>query len=103
MSVEVLIEPLETHHLPALLELYAHLHAQDEAPPSGARLEALWAHIQADPAQIYRGAFVGAELVSACSAALVPNLTRGGRPHAVIENVVTHDSNAKQAFVMSRR
>jgi GNAT superfamily N-acetyltransferase len=90
MSVDATIEPLATRHLQGLLGLYAHLHSRDEASPPAAHIEALWAHIQADPAQLYLGAFVGGELVSACNATLVTNLTRGGRPYAVIENVVTH-------------
>jgi predicted GNAT family acetyltransferase len=36
------------------------------------------------------GAFDGSRLIATCTAAIVPNFTRGARPYAVIENVWTH-------------
>jgi GNAT superfamily N-acetyltransferase len=74
--------------LDALLALYRHLHSDDEPVPNS--VGSVWAEIVRDPSQIYLGAFVGDRLVSACNAAVIPNLTRGARPYAIVENVVTH-------------
>jgi GNAT superfamily N-acetyltransferase len=82
------VRDLEAGDLEALLQLYRQLQHEDEPAPLE-RAKALWETIRADPAQIYMGGFVADELVSACCAVIVPNLTRGGRPYAVIENVVT--------------
>jgi GNAT superfamily N-acetyltransferase len=73
--------------LHALLALYRHLHAGDDPVPD--TIGSIWDRILRDPSQIYLGAFVGDLLVSTCNASVVPNLTRGGRPYAIIENVVT--------------
>ena len=32
----------------------------------------------------------GGEVLSSCTLLIVPNLTHGGRPYGVVENVVTH-------------
>jgi GNAT superfamily N-acetyltransferase len=82
------LRDLEAGDLEALLRLYEQLHHGDPPLPAE-RAAALWQTILADPAQIYLGAIAGGELVSSCCAAIVPNLTRSGRPYAVIENVVT--------------
>ena len=86
MASDLDVRTLELGDLDALLVLYEHLHAHDDPLP---REEALrtWQAIMRDRAQIYMGGFLDGELVSACNAAIVPNLTRGGRPYAVIENV----------------
>jgi len=84
------IRELGPDDLDALLEVYEHLHAEDDPLPPRTELDALWERICADAAQIYMGAFGIGRIVAACNAAIVPNLTRGARPYAVIENVVTH-------------
>jgi hypothetical protein len=49
--------------------------------PERAQVEDIWNGIMRDPGQIYLGAFIGDDLVAACNAAVVPNLTRGARPY----------------------
>jgi GNAT superfamily N-acetyltransferase len=89
MMGEFVMRDLEYTDLAALLSLYAHLHPQDDPLPPPHQLDQSWRAILADPGQIYLGGFVERRLVAACNAAVIPNLTRGARPYAVIENVVT--------------
>ena len=55
----------------------------------------MWVEICGDPRLIYLGAFESSQLLATCTAAIVPNLTRGARPYAVIENVWTHPSSRR--------
>jgi len=87
--VKLEIRELGPDELDALLELYAHLHESDDPLPARSRVEQEWDRVCADPALIYLGGFHNGALVSSCTAAIVPNFTRGLRPYAVIENVVT--------------
>ncbi|HIZ20985.1 MAG TPA: GNAT family N-acetyltransferase [Firmicutes bacterium] len=74
--------------LPALLRLYAQLHAG--APPAEAgECAALWESVRAFPGCTVLVAEKGGKPVSTCTVTVIPNLTHGGRPYAVVENVVT--------------
>jgi GNAT superfamily N-acetyltransferase len=83
------IRELGPGDLDALLNVYGHLHERDDPLPAREVVRAEWERTCADPAQVYLGGFREGELVSACNAAIVPNFTRGLRPWAAIENVVT--------------
>jgi GNAT superfamily N-acetyltransferase len=91
------VRELEAGDLDALFALYGDLHESDE-PASHERIEAVWQTIAADTSQIYLGVFLNGELVAACNAAIIPNLTRGCRPYAVIENVVTAASHRRRGY-----
>ena len=88
------------HHreLSALIELYSHLHKDDAPLPRGSRLEMMWQEIFDDPNMHYVVAEEDGELVSSCVLVVVANMTRGGRPWGMIENVVTHSDYRRQGF-----
>ncbi|HKP62079.1 MAG TPA: GNAT family N-acetyltransferase [Polyangiales bacterium] len=83
------IRELARDDLDALLALYAELDPDDDPLPERAELERIWDGIRGDRDRIYLGGFADGRLVAACNATVIPNLTRGARPYAVIENVIT--------------
>ena len=84
-----MIREARPEDLPALLELYLHLH-EDAVPQDSPQLAKTWQAILADENHhllVYQDQ---GRPVSSCVCVVVPNLTRGVRPYALIENVVTH-------------
>ncbi len=73
--------------LPALAGLYRQLNPYDEATPPN-QFAAVSKEILSSKHFELIAAECGGKLVGTCYLNLVPNLTRGGRPYAVIENVV---------------
>lgn len=72
-----------------VLGLMRHLVTSDE-PIDPQVASANWQHlINGDTVQVLIGR-LGGEAITSCVLAIIPNLTRGGRPYALIENVVTH-------------
>jgi GNAT superfamily N-acetyltransferase len=92
------VRELHREELQAVLALYEHLHEGDEPPPSPAAAEAAWEESMANPRCRYLGGFEGSELVSSCTITVIPNLTRGCRPYALIENVVTHREHRNKGW-----
>jgi len=93
------VRPIRHDELSVLIALYRHLHADDGPMPDEEAVAALWAEIQADPQMVI---FVAegpeGRPIASCTLAVIRNLTRGGRPYAVIENVVTHADFRKQGY-----
>ena len=92
------VREIREAELDQLLALYEHLHAEDAPLPERDDVEALWKDMQRDSGLKYFGAFEDGRLVSTCTLAVVPNLTRGCRPYGVVENVVTHADFRRRGY-----
>lgn len=90
------IRVLQPDELPALLALYRHLN--DEEPPEPQAAQEAWDEALANPRSRYFGAYYSGALVSSCVITVIPNLTRGAQPYALIENVVTHAEHRGNGF-----
>jgi GNAT superfamily N-acetyltransferase len=86
---DVLLRSAAEHDLPELSNLYRHLHPQDPELETAAAAH-VWSTLLASGFMTVIVAQAAERLVSSCTLAIVPNLTRGGRSYGVIENVVTH-------------
>ena len=80
-----------------LLTLYRELQPDDPVLPVSdavARLEQLH---RLPASGIFLGC-IGAEPVTTCMLVVIPNLTRGGAPYALIENVVTANAYRRHGY-----
>lgn len=83
------IRDLQEKELPQLLALYRHL-SPDGWLEEGTAAQGIWETIQALPGYHIIVAVEGGKVLSSCTLLIVPNLTHGGQPYGVVENVVTH-------------
>jgi ribosomal protein S18 acetylase RimI-like enzyme len=81
-----------------LLHLYRYLYEMDVVLPGQEAVAKTWRQIQDNSGHLIFGAFNGRNLVSSCVITIVPNFTRGCRPYALIENVITHPDNRRRGF-----
>ena len=96
---DIHIRTIRKDELPQLIELYTHMHEKPDAPlPPEEQLGPLWDGIVANPMLYYFVGEVDGKLVSSCTMAIIPNLTRGARPYGLIENVVTHRDHRKHGY-----
>ena len=72
-----------------LLQLYLYLH-EDSVPGMSEHLKTTWETIIKDENHHIIVNEINGRIVSSCVCVVIPNLTRGIRPYAFIENVVTH-------------
>ena len=79
---------------PGMLALYCHLHPDDSALDSTIAGPA-WAALLSSGLTTPIVADADGLLVSSCTLAIIPNLTREARPYGVIENVVTHPGHRR--------
>lgn len=92
------IRLIQVGELQELLALYAHLHAKDDPLPEAPVVNAVWQELMQSERNKYFGCYVDGALVSSCTIAVIPNLTRGCRPYGLLENVVTHASHRRMGY-----
>lgn len=92
-----MIREIRRDDLDGLLELYTNLH-DNPVPKKTAELSALWEEILADKNHHIIIAEEEGQIVSSCVCVIIPNLTRGQRPYAFVENVVTHADFRKRGL-----
>ena len=84
---DALIRPAAESDLAGVIALYRHLHPDEHM--EAAKAQAVWSHLLTSGFTTVIVAQCDDRLVSSCTLAIVPNLSRGGRSYGVIENVVT--------------
>ena len=94
--------PLKIRHanpadLSTLLDLYAQL-SPDNAPLSSAAAKAIFAQIARYEGSAILLGEVDETIVVSCTVIVIPNLTRGGRPYALIENVITDADHRRRGY-----
>ncbi len=83
------VRKLTQGDLAGLLALYRALHPDDPVLEVTPALQAKFESLVADPNHHLLGVEVSGQLVSSCVLVVIPNLTRNGRPYALVENVIT--------------
>lgn len=83
--------------LNGLLKLYMQLH-DNPFPDIDDRINNIWDSIMSDPNHHIIVAEEEGCIVSSCVCVIIPNLTRGQRPYAFIENVVTCEKWRKKGL-----
>lgn len=84
-----MVREIYESELKKLLELYLYLH-EDTVPQMTEHLKTTWNTIVKDENHHIIVYEADGKIVSSCVCVIIPNLTRGIRPYAFIENVVTH-------------
>lgn len=84
-----MVREIQADDLKELLELYLYLH-EDSVPEMTKHLSSTWDTILSDSNHHIIVNEVDSKIVSSCVCVIIPNLTRGIRPYAFVENVVTH-------------
>ena len=91
------IREAELNDLESLLELYTHLN-NNPMPAMDGSLEKIWKNILNDGNHHVIVGITDGIVVSTCILLIVPNLTHGQEPYAIVENVVTHGDYQKRGY-----
>ena len=93
----MLVRAARSEDLPDLLALYRHLNPTDQIP-SLAVAECRLQELLSYPGSTVFLGIADASTVASCTLVVIPNLTRGGQPYGLIENVVTHADHRGRGY-----
>jgi GNAT superfamily N-acetyltransferase len=93
--VRITVWTADEADLPALLALYAELHPADPPLAVDAALP-IWRRIQGQSGRSVLLAERGGQPAGTGDCTILPNLTRGGRPFMLVENVVVGQAHRRQ-------
>ena len=83
--------------LQEILNLYLYLH-ETSIPEETEHLKSTWQQILEDKNHHLIVSEQEGRIVSSCVCVIIPNLTRGVRPYAFVENVVTHGDHRGKGY-----
>lgn len=92
-----MIREITENDFDQLLRLYMQLH-DNPFPEKSKRVLAVWNNILADENHHIIVAEEDGNIVSSCVCVIIPNLTRGQRPYAFVENVITDEKYRKRGL-----
>lgn len=87
----MIIREIDENDFHGLMRLYTHLHETD-IPTLNEETAVVWRKILRDENYHIIVAEEDGKIVSSCTCVVIPNLTRGLRPYAFVENVVTDET-----------
>lgn len=93
----LIIRPVTPSDLPQLLDLYKHLGAHNPPAPHARAQDNFARFLHYNGSAIFIGISEGI-FVTSCVLVVIPNLSRGGHPYALIENVVTHADHRNRGY-----
>lgn len=91
------LRPARADDLAGIQALYRHLNAEDP-PADPGQAGPAWASLLNSGLTTVLVAEVDGQLAASCTLITIPNITRGARPYALIENVVTHAGHRRKGL-----
>lgn len=92
-----LVRHIKSSELPDLLTLYRQLNPDDPDLEED-EYRMVFNDILNDPGQHCLVAEAAGQIVASCTLIIVKNLTRGGRPYGLVENVITHEKHRRRGL-----
>ena len=92
-----MIREITPRDFDGLMRLYMQLH-DNPFPEKDEKTLAVWQTICNDPNHHIIVAEEQGQIISSCVCVIIPNLTRGQRPYALIENVITDQAHRNQGY-----
>lgn len=92
-----MIREITENDFDQLMKLYMQLH-DNPFPEKNEYVMTVWNNIHADKNHHIIVAEENGDIVSSCVCVIIPNLTRGQRPYAFVENVITDENHRKKGY-----